>query len=98
MSDAPDHISEQGLLELAVTVSRDTITFYVDGREVATNATTGNDYKIRGAPDNKPSLIIGQHGSSGLDWSFQGEVSEVAVFNAPLSASEIKGMFDMGKP
>ena len=81
---------------MATTFDGITIKLYINGIQVPntenSNIPMASTGKLR---KTQNSLRIGARRP---DWYFDGAMSEVAVFNAALSAGEIKGMYDMGKP
>jgi len=88
---------------LAATLDNETIKLYINGEQVVTSENTNipdaeGDMELR---KTQNALRIGGRGGtegSRPDYYFDGQISEVAIFKAALSASEIKAMYNMGKP
>lgn len=73
---------------MAVSEAGEGTYLYVDGQEVATGVAPS-------LTDQGLSLLIGENpGATGRQWN--GGIDDVAIFDAPLSASQAKAIHDLG--
>ncbi len=89
VADLGTNITGTGWHHLCLVRSSGTITTYLDGSPVDTDSRAGN------VNSNGNDLLIGKNGSSSY---FNGKLSNISIWNAGLTSSQVKEIYSEGVP
>ena len=86
---APGAVTEGAWQHVVLVYSGDSVSLFVNGVQVASQAPGKPMLPNTGAP-----LILGDRGYTG--WDYNGELDEFALYTTALSAADIKAHYDNG--